>query len=291
MRKIAFVINPKAGQKKGINIQQFIQDNCPKELSIQIFIWEPIQSFESIKQTYLSENYDVVVACGGDGTVNAVAESLLNQSPALGILPLGSGNGLARSLGYPMDLKKALDFICKEKMVRIDSNQVNQQNSFCVAGVGFDAHVSALFAHSKTRGLISYIGLSVKAYFGYKKRLYTIVVDEQKIYRMAFLISICNSPQYGNNAYIAPQAEVNDGITEVAIIKKLPLWYAPMAAYRLFSKTIHRSSYIEIIKGKHIEISTDTMPISFHTDGEPHHAHEKVVIQNRPLSLKVVSSL
>jgi diacylglycerol kinase (ATP) len=291
MRKIAFVINPKAGQKKKINLVDFIQKNIPKHIVYETLVWEPIDQFDSIKQHYLNNNFDVVVACGGDGTVNAVATSLAHTNIALGILPLGSGNGLARSLGYPMALSAALKFVCEQKITSIDGNNINGYMSFCAAGIGFDAHVSNLFASSETRGLKTYMSISIKAYFNYPNKHYKIEVDGNTLHEDAFLITLANAPQYGNNAYIAPDADMQDGLAEIVLLKKFPLIYAPIAAIRLFNQSIYKSKYVKKISGKSISVQIETDNTAIHADGEPYISTTPIVIKVVPKCLKVVSSL
>jgi diacylglycerol kinase (ATP) len=291
MRKIAFVINPKAGTKKKLDLGAFIQKNISNQINYEILIWEPVERFESIKQYYLNQSFDVVVACGGDGTVNAVATSLAHTNIALGILPLGSGNGLARSLGYSMDISEALKFVCEEKITSIDGNNINGYMSFCAAGIGFDAHVSHLFANSQTRGLKTYISLAMKAYFNYPNKHYKIDVDGKTLHEDAFLITLANAKQYGNNAYIAPDADMQDGLAEIVLLKKFPLIYAPIAAIRLFNKTIYNSKYIKKISGKNISVQIETADTAIHADGEPYLSNMPIIIKVVPKCLKVVSSL
>ncbi len=291
MRKIAFIINPNAGKKRKIELSTFIKENISNAVQYEILIWDPIEKFDSLKNYYLNQNFDVVVACGGDGTVNAVASSLTHTEIALGILPLGSGNGLARSLGYPMDLKKALNFVCTQSIIAIDANKIDAYYSFCAAGIGFDAHVAQLFANSQVRGLKTYIKLALSAYFKYKDKSYQLTIDGQNYQETAFLITFANAPQYGNNAFIAPDASLQDGQAEIVLLKKFPMIYAPIAAIRLFNKTIYKSKYIKRISGKNISISYFGDNSAIHADGEPHPSTSPLKINVVPKCLKVVSSL
>jgi diacylglycerol kinase family enzyme len=154
--KYAFVINPNAGVKKKLNIETFIESNFPKSLSYDIIIWEYADDITPISNQIQQNQYQFVIACGGDGTVNMVASLLVHTKIALGILPLGSGNGLARSNGIPMDLMKALDVIVKGKTELIDSGTINTHPFFCTAGIGFDALIAHKFAESTKRGFITY---------------------------------------------------------------------------------------------------------------------------------------
>src|ERR1700741_5624947 len=156
-QKIAFIINPKAGVKKKIDLEKFIRDNFAAPIPFDLIIWKNKDDFASIKEQILNNGYTIVVACGGDGTVNQVAAVVVNTNIALGILPLGSGNGLARSNSIPMDLKRALNVIGSAKSRKIDSGTINDVPFFCTAGVGFDALIADKFASSTKRGFKTYV--------------------------------------------------------------------------------------------------------------------------------------
>ena len=170
-QKIAFVINPNAGTKRKLNIIEFIKCNFSNNVAYDFIVWKNKDDFESVKDQILKGKYTIVVACGGDGTVNQVASVIINTSIALGILPLGSGNGLARSNKIPLDLKKALHLIYVGQSKKIDSAIINHNYFFCTAGIGFDAHIANQFALSTKRGFITYFSTTVKEFFGYKPNI------------------------------------------------------------------------------------------------------------------------
>lgn len=286
-RKIAFIINPNAGVKKKINIKLFIENHFSKSTPFDIIIWENKDDFELVKKQIQSGNYTCAVACGGDGTVNKVASSILNTSISLGILPLGSGNGLARTVGVSMNLIEALKQIEKGNTKTIDSATINNIPYFCTAGIGFDAHIANLFAKNTTRGFVSYVTTSIKAYFGYLENEYSISINNQTNKEKAFLITIANAGQWGNNVYIAPEANINDGILNTTILKPFKLFHFPFIAIKLFTKKIHTSSFVKNYKGKEITISFDgKLPIHF--DGEPTTAENSIVIKANPSSIKII---
>ncbi len=161
-QKIAFVINPNAGVKKKVNIIEFIKTHFPKHIPYDLIVWKNKDDFNSVKQQILAGNYTIVVACGGDGTVNQVSSVLVHTSMALGIFPLGSGNGLARSNRIPLDLKQALKVIERGTIKQIDGGTINGHLFFCTAGVGFDAHIANEFAASTKRGFMTYFKTTVK---------------------------------------------------------------------------------------------------------------------------------
>ena len=285
--KIAFVINPNAGVKKKIDIIDFIKTNFPKHIAYDFIVWKNKDDFESVKQQILVGNYSIAVACGGDGTVNQVASVVAHTNMSLGIFPLGSGNGLARSNRIPMDLKLALKIIEKAEIKTIDGATVNEHPFFCTAGIGFDAHIANEFAISTKRGFVTYFKTTIKEFFGYTPQHYKITIDGKKIETDAFLITVANAGQWGNDVYIAPEAELTDGILNISILKPFTIIAIPMIGIKLFSKKIHTSIKLQSEKGKSIEIEyTGELPVHF--DGEPISVKEKLSIKIKPLSLKIV---
>ena len=285
--KIAFVINPNAGVKKKINIQNFIIEHFPKDIPYDFLIWEDKNDFETIKQQIVKNNYSIVVACGGDGTVNQVSSVIVNTPIALGILPLGSGNGLARSNKIPMDLKQALAVIAKGAVRKMDSALINGIPYFCTAGVGFDALIANCFATSTKRGFATYINTTIKEFFNYKSNHYSILVDGVKTNVDAFLITIANAGQWGNDVYIAPGAKLDDGLLRVSILKPFSKRSIPAIGLKLFLKKIDTSNHFMALVGKKIEIEfNNELPVHF--DGEPILVKNKLNIEVVPLSLNVV---
>ncbi|GJM59799.1 diacylglycerol/lipid kinase family protein [Persicobacter diffluens] len=211
--------------------------------------------------------YDAVIAIGGDGTVNEIAGALAGSPTAMGVLPKGSGNGLARHLGIPMELKRAIKWMRKAKTQPMDTLEMNGKFFINVAGIGFDAHVAHRFAKAGSRGLHTYVKESILAYFTYPKKNYRLQWNGQDLSTKAFLISIANSSQFGNNAYIAPHASVSDGKVDVSIIRACPIWYAPWMGYRLFTKSLHRSRFYQSFQTKEVLISCEREE-EVHLDGE-----------------------
>ena len=206
---------------------------------------------------------------------------------ALGIFPLGSGNGLARSNKIPLDLKQALQIIERGTVKQIDGATINGYPFFCTAGVGFDAHIANEFATSTKRGFVTYFKTTVKEFFSYTPSLYEINIDGKIIETKAFLITIANAGQWGNDVYIAPEAELNDGILNISILRPFSNFAIPMIGIKLFSKKIHTSISLQSEKGKQIEIKFNgDLPVHF--DGEPITATNKLSISIMPLALKIV---
>lgn len=227
-----------------------------------------------------------IIAVGGDGTVNEIARSMINSSAVLGIIPKGSGNGLARELHIPMDAKKALDIIVKKHITTIDSCEANGRTFFCTCGVGFDAAVSQKFAGEKHRGSLTYIKNTIAEYLSYKPEPYELLVDNQTIKEKAFLVACANASQYGNNAFIAPHANIQDGQMDMTILSPFgPLDIAPLAI-QLFTRQIDRNSKIRTFKGKNVTIIRQH-PGVMHLDGEPIMTERIIEIKVKAHSLHV----
>ena len=229
---------------------------------------------------------DYVVAVGGDGTINEVARGLLNSQTPMGILPRGSGNGLARHLGIPLSLTNAIDHLFDHKVIRMDTLTINDKLSLNVSGIGFDGHVANLFANRRIRGLIGYVRLSVREYLRFPEFEAEVSVDNVVSSRKAFIIAIANSSQYGNNVKIAPSASVQDGLLHLSIIKKVPLYRLDFI-FSFLRGAIKDSDLSEIAEGKEVKIKT-SQPVPYHIDGEPCGLDDFFTILLKPGSLSVL---
>ena len=218
-RNIAFIVNPTAGSKKKDFIELFLRNSIPGSINFEIIYWTDKNDFESIRKFILNSAFTDLVAVGGDGTVNEVAKVAIEKNLPLGIIPHGSGNGLARSLKISMKTESALKTILNGKSTCIDGGMINGRMFFCTSGVGFDAHIGYLFAQLKSRGLWGYVKTILREILKYKPGDYRITLNGQTITRDAFLITFANAGQYGNDFYIAPEANLNDGMLHVVIFK------------------------------------------------------------------------
>ncbi|HEY5325726.1 MAG TPA: diacylglycerol kinase family protein, partial [Mucilaginibacter sp.] len=231
--------------------------------------------------------FGLIVAVGGDGTINEVASAIVGTDTVLGIIPYGSGNGLSRFLGISMDVEKALKNLGTGPVEVIDSAKLNGQPFFNMAGMGFDAHISEVFANGKKRGFLTYIKSSFEEVYKYKPQLYHLEIDGKVYEREAFMVSFANSSQYGNNAHISPKASVQDGLLDVCVIKQFPLWRFVEMGIRMITKTTDNTKYVEIVRGKIIKVKRNS-PGPVHLDGEPHIAGTETLIEVVPHSLKVI---
>jgi len=286
-RKALFIVNPISGGKKKDGVPELIDKHLDAGLFDTIVVFSDGVAHARQLAREAVNKFDVIVAVGGDGTVNEVASALVCTDTPLGIIPYGSGNGLSRFLQIPMDPTDAIRTLAGGPVEFIDSATLNGRPFFNMAGIGFDAHISEVFSHGKKRGFITYIKSSFEEISKYKSQFYEIEIDGRKYEREAFMISFANSSQYGNNAHISPLASVQDGLLDVCIIKQFPVWKLPEMGIRMITKTAHKSKYLEIIRGKNINIKR-AAPGPVHLDGEPQIMSADIHIEVVPHSLKVI---
>lgn len=287
-RKALFIVNPVSGGKKKDGVPQLIQKYLDAAVfDATIVFTDGASHARQIAKEAVDDHYDLVVAVGGDGTVNEVASSLVGTNTTFGIIPCGSGNGLSRFLKIPMNIQKAVENLNFGRTEVIDTAEANGQSFFNMAGMGFDAHISEVFSHQKKRGFITYIKSSIREVINYREQTYYIEIDGAAYERKAFMLSFANSSQYGNNAHISPDASLHDGLIDVCIIKPFPLWRFFEMGLRMFTKTTDKSGYVEIIRGKQIKVKRDEQS-PMHLDGEPHTIDAIVEINVMPHSLKII---
>ncbi len=212
--------------------------------------------------------YDAVLAAGGDGTINETADALCGTGVPLGIIPSGSGNGLARHLGIPIDPRLALDVIEEEHIINCDHGEVNGRKFFCTFGVGFDAAVSHRFAHQHRRGKLSYIRSTIQEYVQYHPQTYTISSGGKVLTEKAFLVAVCNASQYGNNAYIAPEASITDGLLDITVVHAGNLVDSAVMGIDLMTGYINRNTMIRTFRAPSAVIYRNSEGPA-HIDGEP----------------------
>lgn len=290
-KKIRFIINPKSGSFFGFYKKKTIQKVISKFLGNKSFDYEIFFTKNANHATALSceaalLKYDLVIAVGGDGTINEAAKGLVGSETALGIIPLGSGNGYSRHLKIPQSIDRALLAIFKGEYKLVDTLQINNEFILGVAGMGFDAHIAKKFASSKNRGVLSYIKLIVEEFFKYKAEKYELFVDGNKMSKVAFLLSFAKSSQYGNNIIIAPNAKLDDGYINLTILKTPPLWAIFDIIYKLRHGLINKSKYYETFLCKEVIIKKKN--INVHLDGEPYLINDLARIKIFPKSLKIL---
>lgn len=233
------------------------------------------------------DGIDIVVVAGGDGTVNEVASVLMHTDTALGIIPCGSGNGLARSLGIPMDFDGAVDVIARNRPYAIDCGMAEGLPFFCTFGVGFDAVVTEKFSSGKRRGKMQYVRSALLEYINFTPDNYALEIDGEIYTENAILIAVCNTSQYGNNAYIAPRASLSDGLLDVTVIRNGSILQQAIAGIGLLSGQIDRNRFVDTFKAKEVKIvRLKEGPAQI--DGEPLNLGRKISIKCQPSCLRVL---
>lgn len=287
-KKVLFIVNPIAGGRNKKQIPELIKKHIDNsKFEYQIVFSEYVHHAYILSKKAQEEDYDIVVAVGGDGTVNEVAKGIVGTTILFGIIPLGSGNGLARALHIPLKPIKALKLFNNLHTDRIDSATINGEYFFNVAGIGFDAHISHVFSKNKKRGFLEYIKIAFNELKNYQPNTYNLSIDNHNLIHKAFIISIANSPQYGNDAHIAPNADLKDGLLNIVVVLPFPWYVFPFLVMRMFRRTANKSAYVKAYTGKNITITKNQQGI-VHLDGEPCIIHEDLQIVINPHSLTVI---
>ena len=287
-KKAVFVINLISGTSDKAAIPGLIDQYIDKtKFEYEIAITQYAGHASEIATKAKDDGVDVVVAVGGDGTVNEVARAIVHSNTALGIIPCGSGNGLARHLLLPLNVRKAIDVINRGEVRQLDYGIINDYPFFCTCGMGFDAFVSMKFAEAGKRGPITYVENVLREGLKYKPETYIIEDENGTLRYKAFLISCANASQYGNNAYIAPQASMSDGLMDVIIMEPFDVFEAPQISIEMFSKTLDKNSKIKTFRTRHLHIHRDK-PGVIHYDGDPVMTGADIVIELKPKGINII---
>jgi diacylglycerol kinase (ATP) len=285
--KIGFIINPISGTRKKADIPLLIKGLIDKSMfDVTIQYTECAGHASKLAQEMAAAGYQIVVSVGGDGTMNEVASALLHTNTVLGIVPCGSGNGLARHLEIPLNLRDAVNLFNNCKIVEIDYGTANDVKFFCTCGVGFDAHIGHQFASAGKRGFFTYLKSILGEFIKYKAKKYRFKTVDNKFKKRAFLVTFANASQYGNNAYIAPNADIQDGLLDVAILEPFRAYKAIGIGMKLMSKKIEQSRHVEILRVEEVQIKRKNKDV-FHFDGEPCMMKKKIKVKAHKGGLKV----
>ncbi len=284
--KPLFIINPDSGVAP---VNYFVSLGLDLHKQITVVKSLSKDDTESII-TRNFDNHDVFVAAGGDGTVHTVATRLIDTEKILGVLPLGSGNGFAREFGFKINVNSLLSSVRKSEFMPVDVLEVNGNMCLNVAGIGLDSFVAHSFNDLKLRGFFPYLWLTFKTFIQLKPFPVTIWCGEEKIISDdLFVVTVANTRQFGNNAFIAPDARPNDGIIDMVLIKPFPKIFGPVFVLRLFTKRINRSKYVRHIKTDK-EIIIETLETRMHIDGEPLKSEGRVIVRIKRAALKVLKT-
>lgn len=285
-KKILFIVNPKAGGISKVNIRERILN----ELNTDFFDAEICipESIIQTKQLLKKEIFpDAIVAVGGDGTINLIAKYLVNKSVPLGIIPMGSGDGLARSIKIPLDFSKAMGIINDFNIEKIDTGSANDMAFFNILGLGFDAHIAGLFERSTKRGLWNYARLSISEFFRYKPQPYRILSDKLNLNINAFMISVCLGNQFGNNFFVAPDSNIRDGLFSVTIIRRVHFFNVWKLLWKIKKGTLSDSSDVIRFNSNQLIVKREK-PGLLNIDGEPITSSDEVTFHIFPESLKII---
>lgn len=287
-KSVYVIVNPVSGTSSKSNLPQRITEVYdPKIVDVHfLFTGYPGHGFEMAKKAVEAE-VDYVIAVGGDGTVNEIARALIGSDTALGIIPKGSGNGLARDLHIPIHTPDAIKMLKEENVISIDYGIANDHTFFCTCGVGFDALVSERASNEKRRGSLMYLKNMVETFFNQKPEKYHISYPGGEIREEAFVVTCANAGQYGNNAFIAPSADIQDGKMNIALLRPINILEAPQATLQLFSKKIDNSKKLIEVLSQEAIIRREKEGV-MHIDGDPIHTGKEIHVKIIPQGLKVL---
>lgn len=290
MRRIDLIVNPISGNHSKTDLPLLVGEIFPRDrYDVRIHYTTHAGQGYRIALEAIEMNSDTIVAVGGDGTVNEVGRALVERTRIkFGIVPMGSGNGLARHAEIPMDTREALELIREGHSELIDYGDVNGHLFFTTAGTGFDADVGEHFSHMGMRGPITYGRAIIEKAILYSPRKYTLYFDDQVITKEAFMITVGNASQWGNKMYVAPQASQQDGIFNVTLVKPfLVLLGAPVMAVQLLNRQFDRNEHVETYETRHLRIESPELGY-FHVDGEPILFQSPVDISMHASGLRII---
>lgn len=287
--KVHFLINPHAGRPRDLERVSQTIDAIARRAGLEhrVVMSPTLEGIDELVENATREGVDLVCAVGGDGTVHEIGRRLIGTELALGIIPLGSGNGLARHLGIPCNVEGALKTFTTRRIETIDTGLIDSRPFLGICGIGLDADVAHRFADSKARGLRTYISEGLVAWSSSRANTYELEIDGVSSTYEAYLIAFANSGQYGNEARVAPLASLNDGLLDVSILHSASLASAPSLLYRLFTGSFHKSGAVTSLQGREVKVSQEK-PSFAHIDGDPAELPATFEVTLQPASLRVL---
>lgn len=280
-KQVTFIVNPVSGTQNKDTILKMIDEVLDtSKYDYTVRKTEYAGHASEIAAEASAKGVDIVVAIGGDGTVNEIGRSLIQTDTCMGIIPCGSGNGLARHLHIPLDPKGAIRLLNEGSEKIVDYGLIDGHPFFCTCGVGFDAFISLKFADFGRRGPLAYVENTLREILNYRPETYEIENSSGTVHHKAFLIACANASQYGNNAYIAPQASLTDGMLDITILEPFTVLDIPQLAFQLFNKALDQNSRIKTMRDKSIIIRRSREGV-FHYDGDP-------IMGGRELKVEIV---
>ncbi len=256
--KIGCIINPHSGVKRIKELQKVILDGINSELfSISFFETTKRKHATQLAKQILEEKYDILLICGGDGTINESLQCMINTGIPVGIIPTGSGNGLSMHTGIGRDYITAIEIINRLKWKYIDVIQFGEKYFINLAGIGFDGFLSKKIRNRKYRGFWIYVWLFIRYFWNYKTRKYTIVTDNETIDGYFNLIEIANGPMYGYNFEVVPGADISDGIIDILLLEKASAWRILLDSVKLMKNEWDKISWAKRLKTTSISVNSD----------------------------------
>ena len=290
VRKLFFIVNKYSGSGFNAEMEKVVASTCLANGAEHRLVYtEGPAHATALATEAIASGFREVIAVGGDGTVNEVAQALVNSSTPMGIIPKGSGNGLARHLGIPMPFEDSLKTLFASEVFLMDTFKMNGKLSVNVSGVGFDGYIADLFALSKKRGFQAYTKLVLNKFMHFPEFPAIIDTGEQQLKRRVFVIAVANSSQYGNNARVAPTASVCDQLLNISVLKKFPPYRLDFI-YSFFCGSIDQSAYCETLHVRNISIRLPEA-VAYHIDGEPAGKADHFTIEIMPASLRILAPL
>lgn len=289
MKRALFIINPNSGIDRVKSLKKVIEANLnPESFQYEIVYTEYAKHGTLLAREGVKNGFDLIVAVGGDGSVNDVIQGIYGTKAVLGIIPKGSGNGLARSLNIPLNESKAIRLMNDWAVKNIDIGSADGHLFASNAGVGFDTIVTVAFSESRRRGLSAYLSIILKSVWRYKVKEWNLTIDGKPVSVKAFMLTVANARQLGYGFKIAPTACLNDRYFDLVIVRKFPVLMAASVALRAFTGKIKGSPYVTIQKAKEIVISHPELQ-ALQIDGEALHCEKRIIIKMLPEQLKVLS--
>ena len=286
---LVFIVNPKSGANRKKEIAQAVAEHLDREkYTFEIRDTEYAKHGTTLARDAAEAGAYAVVAVGGDGSVNDIIQGIHGFETKLAIIPKGSGNGMARTLGIPLDTAGAMQVINNGSITPIDLGFANDKAFISNSGVAFDALIAKKFAKSKRRGLMMYSWLITKYLWRYKCWHWDITVDGQTIREQAFVVNVANGQQYGYNFKIAPMADCTDGTLDLILVRKFPKVLGGMLAVRGLTGTIAKSPYVKHYRGRRITVTNPALNL-FQTDGDAHHCENTIDYSVVPGGLKIMT--
>lgn len=287
-KHLVFIINPKSGTERKKELERAIREYLDTSVfSFELQLTEYAKHGELLAKNAAASGAYAVVAVGGDGSVNDIIKGLYGSRTCLAIIPKGSGNGMARTLGIPLEVNKAIQLINRDRVEKIDLAFANEKLFISNAGVGFDALISKKFSKSKRRGLLVYSWLVTKYLWLYREWNWQITVDGKTWEQKAFLINVANGQQFGYGFKIAPAASWTDGVLDITLIRKFPKILGGLLALRLKKGTIARSNFVQQLKGTEVVIHNPALKL-MQTDGDAQECTNKITFRIEKQVLAVI---